>query len=134
MEATTDKHGKLVRPSFHDGCLLGIELMPGKSLRLLCRTVDNMNYHVTVGGLICLRTIDFTEGNIIHSVIEKPAKDCSSEEVRNVRRISGPMESQYLKRAVDVIHENDWRFLKMLTSTECKLLALFSGKLDVTAV
>jgi hypothetical protein len=73
MEATPDKHGKLVRPSFHDGCLLGIELMPSKSLRLLCRTVE-------------------------------------------------------------VIHENDWRFLKMLTSTECKLLALFSGKLDVTAV
>ncbi|HEX6093119.1 MAG TPA: hypothetical protein VFZ07_07180 [Dongiaceae bacterium] len=134
MEATSDKNGVLVGPSFHDGYLLGIELMPGKSLRLLCRTVDNLDHHGTVGGLICLRTIDFTEGSTISAVIQKPVKDCSSEEVRNVRRISGPMESQYLRQALDAIRKNDWRFLNVLTSTECRLLALFSGEIDATAV
>jgi hypothetical protein len=64
-----DPHGRLLRPSIHDGYLLGIELPRESVARLTIRNLAKQLIHIELEGLERLRCDGFTEGNIVLDLI-----------------------------------------------------------------
>ncbi len=68
MEIELDKNGRLLRPGFHDGYLLGVELVSKGEATVKLRKLSGERYNLDLLGVERLLCNEFAEGNIVSEI------------------------------------------------------------------
>jgi hypothetical protein len=62
------EHGRLLKPGFHDGHLMGIELVDDKAAVLKLRNLSGERYSCKLSGVERLLCVGFAESNIVGDI------------------------------------------------------------------
>jgi hypothetical protein len=68
MEIELDEGGRLLKPGFHDGHLLGIELIDNDRVAIKVRKFSGERYSLDLSGVERLLCNEFAQGNIVSEI------------------------------------------------------------------
>jgi hypothetical protein len=126
-DVVVNDRGQVVRPSLHDGHLVGIMLGDDETTVILLKAESGESYELELRGVRRLRAEEFLQGNIISGLTIRAGSDVSDEDIGHVYRLGdGPKDGEYLKAAKRSTSEEGLLHLEITPSYGCSLHAIFS--------
>ena len=128
-EVVIGERGRVVRPSLHDGYLVGMALgddKDDKSVVIFLRSDSGQSYELELRGLDMLRADEFLEGNIICGIYISAGKDVSDKDICSVYGlVGGPNDGHCLQVEKKKVHDLGLMHLSITPSYGCSLRAIF---------
>ena len=110
-------------PDFHDGYLVGLNLIEPNQLEIKCRTVNNINYRIILPSIMRVKADNFCEGNIIFEINIYHGKECNFKLYKKIQS-DGMDRDDALFSEFEKLNENNWTMFELTASYGCELLVL----------
>jgi hypothetical protein len=125
-------NGLLLRPGFHDGSLLGIEILKAGNVRLTMETASGERFFVELEGVEHLLCNEFRQGNIVSAVIITTGREPYGESLRSLFATPHPSVQEphvsehetFVERVRSSIKEGRSIFFEVSSSYGCEIFCL----------
>ena len=132
MDIELDNADRLLRPGFHDGYLLGVELIGSNEAAVKLRKLSGERYSLNLSGVERLLCNGFAEGNIVSEIYLMSG---APPPLPNLRVLMSPPHASaaeeyhakheaVLRQKAELVRQRDLTFVAIEPSYGCELYAL----------